>query len=563
MASARCPKCASANAEGAWICARCDWILDPSVLDAHASSGRDALLVGASDGSELDDDDDDPRTLPVLDAPDVAALLAGDAPAPHAVETLDVDLSDLMGGDAVILGALGEGEAESLLSDRTGSFLVAIEPLEQAPPAPVYLSGDVARLLTPTAVPRRADDALARRGFLRPVEGLVFDFVDGQRTLHDLRAETGISENDMRVVLALLIEKAMVEVAEPPAPAVDIDSDAERGVAEAAVFDEQTSELPELVPHADHLAPSRDQAPFTAAPPRVATPPPTQEVFDELAMEPLPELAAEQSPWAPRVQAAPAAPQADGFQLPRSDAVVPARPAMNVAPVRPRPRNTPMPPSSARRAQPAAPVPDDEPKQMYKAKAGLTVARSIASPATAKAAAAPAASQDAKARAAQFYEMAMKDLNEGRAGRAWGYAKMAADADPSDEKYRLLLADWGKMVGGTKAAPASGVGAKELFEACQQAEQDGDYEAAVAHVRKVCEMAPTSAAAFNRLSVLLATRLKDFKGAYAAATTAVGLDSNNMTYQSNMMKILTKLEENDDQPAAGGRRGLVGKLLGK
>ncbi|OGQ20770.1 MAG: hypothetical protein A2138_07700 [Deltaproteobacteria bacterium RBG_16_71_12] len=535
------------------------------MLSPRASSASDALQVTGADGSALDDDEDDPygaRTLPVVDAPDVAALLAGAPPAPHAGEAIDVDVADLMGGDAVILGNLDQGEAESFLSDRTGSFLVASEVAEQAPPAPVYLSAEIASLLRPSAVPRHADDAAARRDFLRPVEGLVFDFVNGRRTLADLRAETGMAENDLRVVLALLLEKAMIEVARPHAAADPV----ERDDAAAAGFDDHTRELAELPPLADQdgSQPSA-AAPPPAAPPS-APPPPAAAAYDELAMVPLPDPAAEASPWAVRQPAPSTAPSSGVFELPRSDEVIPARAAMRVDPLRPRQRNTPMPPAQRSRTRDTPPVPEREPQRMYQDKAGLKVARSTAAAPPPGASPATAPSKEAKSRAAHFYELAMKDLHEGRAGRAWGYAKMAADADPSDEKYRRMVADWGNMVGGAASSTsgASGqVGAKELFEASQQAEQAGDYEGAVAHARKLCEVAPTSAAAFNRLSVLLATRAKDFKGAYAAATTAVELDGNNMTYQSNMMKILTKLEDGDGKPAAGGRGGLVGKLFGK
>ncbi len=169
VSTLRCPKCASAYAEGAWICERCEWILDPSMfLAPEEPAGEPSLAVGA-DGGALDDDDDDDddlakRTIPVVDAPDLAALI-GAAPSPGVDGAdLDVEVTRILGGDAVILGKLDDGEGESFLSDRTGAFFVAIEVEEAPPPAPVYLSAELTRLLQPGAVPRRAHDAGARRG---------------------------------------------------------------------------------------------------------------------------------------------------------------------------------------------------------------------------------------------------------------------------------------------------------------------------------------------------------------------------------------------------------------
>ncbi len=532
------------------------------------------LVVGA-DGGELDDDDDDDdddelakRTIPVVDAPDLAALLAAPGPA-AGDDDLDVEVADLMGGDAVILGRLDDGETESFLSDRTGAFFVAIDVEDQPPPAPVYLSAELARVLQPAAVPRRADDAMARRDFLKPVEGLVFDLVDGQRSVSDLQAASCMAENDLRVVLAMLIEKAMVEVTAP----------ATTQEAMAVALEEPTSEIDDLPP----LASAADALGPTVPLPRLTTPPPTQEHFDDLVMVPLPMPSPPEPPPrapAPPVESAPPPPEPSpwaaspreavdpsAFQVPTSDEVALARPAMRVEPLRQRQRNTPMPPSGPKRPLSTTPSPDRDPQLAYTPKAGLTLARRAGVPTAASVASSAPPSKEAAARAQQFYELCMKDLHEGRAGRAWGYAKMAADADPSNEKYRQLVADWSKMVGGptssTSNAAANPGSVKELFEACQLAEQAGDYESAVAHARKLCELAPTSAAAFNRLSVLLATRMKDFKAAYAAATTAVELDGKNMTYQSNMMKILARLEVDEPKPTSGGRGGLVGKLFGK
>jgi len=587
------------HAPGAWICERCEWILDPSVLLSPVGEERRASRPGVGAAPD-EQDEEDYATSPLVAAPDLAAMLHGAGPATADLPAIDIDVDGLLGGDAVILGQLADDDAESFLSDRTGSFLVAGASSPSAEAAPVYLSGDLARRLQPAAIPRPTVDGPARRGWLGTFEVPVFDLIDGARTIADLRVACGLSENDLRVALAMLVEKAMIEVPLPeetrPSPPEQaqaaLPDDGTSPWPSAGDFEDHTRELDNLPPLSDAgAAPDFEEA--VVPPPGSEAPlPSAPQVYDELVMVPLPVPAPMPPPpappeqalpaWAPSTPPSPALAEADSFQVPRSDEVELARPAMRVEPLRS--RNTPMPPSS-RRATASAGAPNaagasDEPRLAYKPKAGLTLARassssaasspaapSSAAPSSAAVAKPSAASQEARLRAAQFYEMCMKDLREGRAGRAWGYAKMAADADPSDEKYRQLLAEWGKMVGGASpkalgfsAAPES---PKELLEASLAAEQAGDYDSAVAHARKLCEVASTSGAAFNRLSVLLATRVKDYKAAYNAATTAVELDGANMTFQSNMMKILAKLESGDDKPRDAGRGGLMGKLLGK
>jgi hypothetical protein len=158
--------------------------------------------------------------------------------------------------------------------------------------------------------------------------------------------------------------------------------------------------------------------------------------------------------------------------------------------------------------------------------------------------------------------MCMKDLAAGRVGRAWGYAKMAHDADPEDEKLKSLLADWNKIVAQQAGGGPRPMTPSELLSASQKAEQEGDIETAVGHMKKLCEMAKGSAAAWNRLGVLLATRQRLYREGYDAVMRAVELEPGNLTYQSNMMKILAKVDdaERDSADAKKGG-GLLGRML--
>ena len=171
-----------------------------------------------------------------------------------------------------------------------------------------------------------------------------------------------------------------------------------------------------------------------------------------------------------------------------------------------------------------------------------------------------AVADDAKQRAAAHYDLCRKDLAAGRVSRAWGYAKLAAEADPTNPTYVQLFAEWHKTHGGAHGDKASTP--QELMLAAQDAESKGDLERAVVLLERLCKEAPKSAAAHNKLAVLLATRLRRFKPAYDAAFRAVELEPGNMAYQSNMMKILAKVEDAEGTgDAKAGGKGLFGRLL--
>lgn len=510
----RCPKCGSNNAAGAWVCSRCDFVLDSSFL-----------------GDDILDD-------------------AGSPAAPASVQTgpvrVDGPSREQLGGDALILGQLGEGEIQSFVSDQTGGFLkVNSDDVVDAAPAAVYLGGDVAALLTPTAVLRHTADAAERRSALSKFEVFVFDLIDGRRNLGEVRGRTGLSQGDVRIAAAMLIDKRMVESAAarggPGAPRVVGDATiGRRGLGNAETSElqpaeDRTRELENLPPLDQPLEEVAPPPPFeerpveqpkvpaakpTPAPPRAAAP----------ATAPAPQRSPQPQPSPPGAGPAPAAvtPPPAARTPAHAPAAAGFRPALRAAPLRPM-RHTPAPPQ--RRA--AAVPPPDPPHQMPAPSAAI---------------------REPKARAAEYYELALKDLREGRPARGFSYARMAADADPGEEKYQQLMRDWDKRAAG-RGADEDPVGV------AQQAEASGDFPRAIELLRKACEMYPKSAPVHNRLGVLLATRAHDFKAAYNAAMRAVELEPENATYKSNMMKILARVES-DDLPVEGKPKGgLLASLL--
>ncbi|MBI1949256.1 MAG: tetratricopeptide repeat protein [Deltaproteobacteria bacterium] len=512
----RCPKCGSENVAGAWVCSRCDFVLDSSFL------GEDIL--------------NDP----------------GASAAPASVQTKPVKMDgpsrDELGGDALILGQLGEGEIQSFVSDQTGGFLkVNSDDVEEVAPAAVYLGGDVAALLTPTAVLRHTSDAGSRRSALSKFELFVFDLIDGRKNLGEVRGRTGLSQGDVRIAAAMLIDKRMVESAAARAP-VDVPrSPGTATIGRRGLGSAETSELPPLEDQTRELAnlppldesyevvsaklpladePEREEAVVVPVAPRAAPPPPPAAAAPAPPKPPPPKatVAAPPPHAAPPHQAAPPAAAAPGAGF---------RPALRAAPLRPM-RHTPPPPP--KRAAGAAPLPSPPGSQAV-----------LPAPTS-------AAVREPKARAAEYYELALKDLREGRPARGFSYARMAADADPGEEKYQQLLRDWDKRAAG-RGADDDPVGA------AQQAEASGDFERAIELLRKACELFPKSAPVHNRLGVLLATRAKDFKAAYNASMRAVELEPENATYKSNMMKILARVESDDMPVKDKPRGGLLGGLL--
>lgn len=521
----KCRKCGHDNAPSEWVCSRCEYILDPSFL------GSDILNERTRDGS----DDDLPAPLPP---------------------------EEDFGGDALILGRLGasdeqESAPQAFITDRSNDFMPA---LNSKAPASVYITAELRNLLMPFRVLQHTADADARADdVLSSFHRRIFDLIDGTRTLEEVQNEVGLSDHDLCVAVAMLCDKALVEAKpEPkkqhPQTLGDLD-DSTRELEDlppiatpeeqaAAVESSQRSSTREPQ-KAERPAPrstpppSERRAPQPASitpgmPPPFEAPPRSQPsttakpAYDDLEMMPLP---------APAPVARTPSP---GHKPPPDENVRPAaRPALSVRPAAKTAavgagasdgKLKPLPPSSPSPAAGSGKVAKQQPPD------------------------------DRVARAANYYDLCMKDLHDGRQGRAWGYARMALEADPNNEKYQMLVHDWHRSQGGAHGEKASTP--QELMASAQAAENSGDYPGAVAFIRKVITMAPNSAAAHNRLAVLLATRMHEYRAAYNAAIKAVELEPGNMAYQSNMMKILARVDDDEksDKGKSGGG-GLLGRLL--
>jgi cell division septation protein DedD len=74
----------------------------------------------------------------------------------------------------------------------------------------LFIGADVERLLTPMIVLQRRHTA-ADLSVLSPFERFVLDQIDGKRTMHDIQFAMGLSEGDLRIAVALLADKHLVQ----------------------------------------------------------------------------------------------------------------------------------------------------------------------------------------------------------------------------------------------------------------------------------------------------------------------------------------------------------------
>lgn len=532
----KCRKCGHDNAPNEWVCSRCEYILDSSFL------GSDILNERTRDGS----DDELPAPLPP---------------------------EEDFGGDALILGRLGasdenESPPQAFITDQSNDFMPA---MNSKAPASVYITAELRNMLMPFRVLQHTADADERADdVLSPFHKKLFDLIDGERTLEEVQGEVGLSDHDLCVAVAMLCDKALVE-ARPEAK--------KQHPHTIGDLDDSTRELEDLPPLAapEEAALAKSAGAPAKAPPATRTtalpserraakpasvtpgmPPPFEKperneparaAFDDLEMKPLPVPSAPIPPL-PQPRAAAAKPAA-----PFAKPAAPSPPAASDDVIRPAVRAA----LSVRPAMPPVPKASAAGDGKLKPIAASSTAASPSSGRVAKAAA-----PDGVTRAAGYFDLCMKDLHDGRQGRAWGYARMALEADPTNEKYQMLVHDWHRSQGGAHGEKASTP--QELMASAQASENSGDYVAAVEYIKRVVAMAPQSAAAHNRLAVLLATRMHEYRAAYNAAIKAVEIEPSNMAYQSNMMKILARVDDDEKSEAspkgkAGGGGGLLGRLL--
>ena len=166
-----CPACNAKVPPGAWICERCDHILDTSFLneDLDVHEEKTGLLDWAVT-SQLED-------------------------PPDAVILGDVDVNE---NEFAVVTGLDDDE-----HSHSSTFVY-------------YAAENAASLIQPDAVPNRSGQAV---GFDSPYERRLLSAIDGRKSVREIQKETGLDAKHVVVGLMALMEQGGVHITSASASA--------------------------------------------------------------------------------------------------------------------------------------------------------------------------------------------------------------------------------------------------------------------------------------------------------------------------------------------------------
>ena len=376
----------------------------------------------------------------------------------------------------------------------------ASEPLARRASIKDFLGGDIAGLLGPEIILRRRTSEVAATG-LSPFEHFVLQHIDGQRSIAEVQTAMRVSDGDLRIVLALLLDKRLVEGSQNPAATAmkTMNTTIETTTKETTTIETTTMATTTMA--------SKSAATTASAPATMAA----------ISFAP---SAFERSPVkgsAPRSMGLPG--QATPQPGPRGGTS-----ALHLSPG--------PPPPTLRKPAPAA---------LSRGAAALRAGLLIAGDHT---------------KAAALHAQCIRELKNGSIERAHQLAKQAASAAPDMTRYSDTLADWPTFVT-AHHTPAD----IRLKAQAVTAEDAGDFEKAMSLLRQAVAANPANASAWNRLAILLVTRKGDVAGAMDAVQRAVELVPEDATYLSNFSKFAALAEQDGglDKKA----RGLWNRIVGK
>lgn len=489
---------------------------------------------------------------------------ADDGPAAFLIEATQADFDDLgsllkSSTDALVLGDPSD-IVESLWVEDTLTRPLDVDAPPPATPAAgndnfltdatsdgtrdvvpvqVYVGADIARVIEPDAVLERVPGKSAP---LSTFEEFVLAQIDGARPVARVQTRMGLGAGDLRIALALLVDKKLVRRVGRAAPAAP---------APAAP---PSKKKPASTPVSPEPEPPARTNPITAELPSVPRPPARHVAGPApLPPEPLPDDA-----LIPLESHEPPLELDDGRTFPArpltplpgaglvhsdpTDLASAGRQAVTTSmhdlQTMQMPASPSLPPQLSKLGVPA---PSPPPPVVPGARTGLVV-------------------DDAgRSRAAALHAQVLRDLKNGAIARAYAVARMAHDAAPDVALYKEILDNWNAFVAEHRTADDARLHAQAV-----SAESSGDPARAVALLRQAVQANPQNAAAWNRLGLLLATRIKDVDGALNAMTRAIELSPNDPTFKNNFGKIAAMADRGGPEPGddkKGG--GLLKRIFGR
>lgn len=483
-----------------------DRVADPALDPTAASSPTSQQPAGLTSG----------RTVP---AEVLLADIGASVPFLSEAAARPLELDEILRSgqsDAIVLGDAGDItrsiEIEIVFED--GVTLVR----------QIHLGSDIDQDIELTTVLARTDvDAGAHR--LSPFELFVLQRITGTKTVADIQAEMRLSENDLRLALALLVDKHLLRRVNREAP---IDAQPEESGELPAAVRVQTPSLP----HGERaVTGAADPSSFArAVGPAQRTASTTQ---PSSPVAPAPAAASTTASTAASI-AAPTAPTASTASTASTAAPTTSRPTSPITSPKtpPAARAPSLPPS-----QPTIPpiAPSSAPRPVPHTSPGVHSSPSMPRPAGGSARALVV--DNAQFRAAALYEQCLRDVKNGALDKARGLLEQAVSWMPDEPRYRAALEDWSAFVERNKTREDLHALALAI-----RAEQLGNLANATALLRHVTQLNPNNASAWNRLGLLLA-RQKDTRGALEALTQALRAAPNDAAIRSNLLKVASAAQK--------------------
>lgn len=519
-----CPSCGTDVEASAWFCPVCAHQLHEDVVaPAVSTSGAGDTQRDGTFVEEVS------RTIAWAHTPEITA-------------------------EALIVGEVSE------VSGPARTFHGTVSQADGSTPSfTLYTHGGGSVLDDPTLAPRRT--SVAPGPDLSPYEHFVYEEVDGQRTLGEIQSAGLLAPTEIQVSLLTLLERGLITLDPPPAPAPLAMLEASAPAAPAPLPTLDPSFLVELRPTPTPtptpplvspiesplplgvpvMSPTRVAALAGAVVPSPASAPPLESAtrLSPLPAGPVPPpTLARASGGLPAPAPAPAlAPRGRPSQAVEPRTSVAAEPRPSLA-AEPRPSLAPAaasitrarpsePPAEPRRAPGAEPGKGPEPSRPRRAGD-----------------APPLGPRDVRLdKARELYAASMVDRAGGNLVSARMNLKLAVAFDPENVTYQEAFAQLGQAqlstasVASNDAAPTQRPAAQKAYDEGCAAEAAGDVDRAVRLFEAALRLGEDPLI-LNRLGVVLAMRRSDVRRGQQLLERAVVLAPMNPVYTHNLSKVL-------------------------